>query len=186
MATTTPATAQERFAAVADEGRLIDPRGARFGAGLSVVILVFGFLVAQPIIVAALAVALGVSSLFGTRYFILSRPWPYVRSALRLKPPAELEHEFPPRFAQALGAIGFGLATLLFIVGLAPLAWLVAAAVGALQTLLAVTGYCVGCRLYFLKWWVPAQFQRLARRTTPAWPRTLATDRQSRDPKPRP
>ena len=24
-----------------------------------------------------------------------------------------------------------------------------------LQTLLAVTGYCLGCRLYFLRWWVP-------------------------------
>ena len=55
---------------------------------------------------------------------------------------------------------------MLFVVGLAPLAWLVAAAVGTLQAVLAVTGYCLGCRLYFLRWWVPAQFQRLARRTT--------------------
>ncbi len=52
------------------------------------------------------------------------------------------------------------------VVGSAPWACLVAAALGFLQTLLAVTGYCVGCRLYFLRWWVPAQFQRLARRTT--------------------
>ena len=168
MATQTQATTPGHFAAATDEGRLIDPRGARFGAGLSVVVLVFGFLIGQPVIVAALTLALGVSALFGTKYFVLSRPWPYVRSALRLKPPAELEHEYPPRFAQALGTIGFGLATLLFIAGFAPWAWLVAAAVGALQTLLAVTGYCVGCRLYFLKWWVPAQFQRLARRTTAA------------------
>jgi hypothetical protein len=42
----------------------------------------------------------------------------------------------------------------------------VAGAVAGLQTVLAVTGYCLGCRLYFLKWWVPAQFQKLARRTT--------------------
>ena len=132
------------------------------------VILVIGFVAALPIVVPALAVALGVSALYGTRYFVLSRPWPYVRSALRLKPPAELEHEYPPRFAQALGTIGLGLATLLLLVGLAPLGWLVAAAVGVLQTILAVTGYCVGCRLYLLKWWVPAPFQRLARRTTAA------------------
>ena len=38
--------------------------------------------------------------------------------------------------------------------------------VGALQAVLALTGYCLGCRLYFLKWWVPAQFQKLTRRTT--------------------
>jgi hypothetical protein len=151
-----------------EQGRLIDPRGARFGAGLSVVLLAIGFVLGLPIVVPALALALGVSALFGTRYFVLSRPWAYVRKALRLSPPRELEHEFPPRFAQALGAIGLGLSTLLFVVGLAPLAWLVAGAVGALQTLLAVTGYCVGCRLYFLRWWVPAQFQRIARRTTVA------------------
>jgi hypothetical protein len=89
-----------------------------------------------------------------------------VRRVLRIAPPTELEHEFPPRFAQALGAVGFGLSTLLFVVGFAPLAWLVAGAVGALQALLAVTGYCLGCRLYFLRWWVPSQFQRIARRTT--------------------
>ena len=150
----------------AAEGRLIDPRGQRFGAGLSVVILALGFVAGLPIVVPLVAVALGVSSLFGTRYSILGRPWPYVRRTLRIAPPRELEHEFPPRFAQALGTIGLTLATLLLVLGFAPAGWIVAAAVAALQAVLAVTGYCLGCRLYFLKWWVPAQFQKLARRTT--------------------
>jgi hypothetical protein len=149
-----------------DDGRLIDPRGQRFGAALSVAILIAGFAVGLPIVVAFLAVALGVSALFGTRYSILGRPWPVVRKAVGIAPPRELEHEFPPRFAQALGALGFGLATLLFVVGFATAGWVVAAAVGGLQAVLAATGYCLGCRLYFLKWWVPAQFQKLARRTT--------------------
>ncbi|MFV2062110.1 MAG: DUF4395 domain-containing protein [Chloroflexota bacterium] len=172
MATPTQPAQQERPATSASsasaEGRLIDPRGQRFGAGLSVVILVFGFLAGLAVILPILMVALGASALFGTRYSVLGRPWPYVRSALRLAPPAELEHEFPPRFAQALGAVGFAVATLLFLAGFAPLAWIVAAAVALLQAVLALTGYCLGCRLYFLKWWVPAQFQRLARKTTPA------------------
>ena len=30
-----------------------------------------------------------------------------------------------------------------------------------LQTLLAVTGYCLGCRLYFLRWWVPDLLTRI-------------------------
>ena len=89
-----------------------------------------------------------------------------MRRALRIAPPKELEHEFPPRFAQALGTIGLTFATLLFVLGFATAGWIVAAAVAALQAVLAVTGYCLGCRLYFLKWWVPAQFQKLARRTT--------------------
>jgi hypothetical protein len=148
------------------DGRLIDPRGQRFGAALSVVILVLGYVAGLPLVVPLLGLALGVSALFGTRYSVLGRPWPSVRRALRIAPPRELEHEYPPRFAQALGAVGFTLATLSFLVGLGTLGWILAAAVGTLQGVLAVTGYCLGCRLYFLKWWVPAQFRKLARRTT--------------------
>ena len=157
----TPGTASD-----GGEGRLIDPRGQRFGAALSVVILALGFVADLPIVVVLLALALGASALFGTRYSILGRPWPSVRRVLRLAPPRELEHEFPPRFAQALGTIGFTFSALLFVLGFATGGWVVAAAVGALQAVLAATGYCLGCRLYFLKWWVPAQFQKLARRTT--------------------
>lgn len=148
------------------DGRMIDPRGHRFGAALSVVILGFGFVAGLPVVVAFLALALGVSALFGTRYSILGRPWPALRRVLRIAPPTELEHEFPPRFAQALGALGFTVAALLFVLGFATAGWVVAAAVSGLQAVLAATGYCLGCRLYFLKWWLPAQFQRLARRTT--------------------
>jgi hypothetical protein len=166
MGTTTTLAGQEAGANSPESGRFIDPRGQRFGAGLSVVVLAVGYLLGQPIVIPALAIALGVSAVFGTRYSILGRPWPRVRSALRLGPPAELEHEYPPRFAQALGAIGLGAATLLLLVGLAPLGWLIAAGVGSLQAVLALTGYCLGCRLYFLRWWVPDRFQRLARRTT--------------------
>ena len=146
--------------------RMIDPRGHRFGAGLSVVILAAGFLLDAPITVAFLAVALGLSAFFGTRYSLLGRAWPVVRKTFRIGPPKELEHELPPRFAQALGFIGFSVATLLFLLGFATAGWVVAAAVGALQAVLAASGYCLGCRLYFLKWWVPAQFQKLTRRTT--------------------
>ena len=159
--TGTPAPKQSPQAA-----RMIDPRGHRFGAALSVVILAAGFLLNAPIVVAFLAAALGISAIFGTRYSFLGRPWPIVRKVLRISPPAELEHELPPRFAQALGFIGFTVATALFLLGFATAGWVVAAAVGALQAVLAATGYCLGCRLYFLKWWVPAQFSKLARRTT--------------------
>ena len=115
---------------------------------------------------AFLAVALGVSAFVRDPLLHPRRPWPLVRKTFRIAPPRELEHELPPRFAQALGFIGFTLATVLFLLGLPTLGWVVAAAVGALQAVLAATGYCLGCRMYFLKWWVPAQFQKLARRTT--------------------
>ena len=142
--------------------RAIDPRGHRFGAGLSGVVLAVGFLAQVPLVIPAGAIALGVSALFGTRYSILGRPWPLVRRALRIGPPDELESEFPPRFAQLLGTVGLGLGTLLLAAGLPAGAWLVAAAVGGLQLVLAVTGYCLGCRLYFLRWYAPRLFDRLA------------------------
>ena len=49
----------------------------------------------------------------------------------------------------------------------APLAtitgWALAGAVGALQLLLAATGYCLGCQLYRLRWYAPRLFDRIVR-----------------------
>jgi hypothetical protein len=148
--------------------RMIDPRGHRFGAALSVLILGLGFLTGIALVVPAIGLALGVSAAYGTRYSLLGRPWPFVRRALRLGPPAEFESEFPPRFAQALGTLGLAIATLLLVAGaldagsLATGAgWLVTGAVAGLQALLAATGYCLGCRLYGLRWYAPRVFDRL-------------------------
>lgn len=141
--------------------QLIDPRGHRFGAALSVVILAAAFAVNQPVVVALIALALAASAAFGTRYSALGRPWPYVRRLLRRGPPAQLEAEYPPRFAQALGAFGLGLAVVAFLVGAALVGWILTAAVAGLQAVLALTGYCLGCRMYFLRWWLPAAFARL-------------------------
>ena len=145
--------------------RQIDPRGHRFGAGLSVVLLVTGFLTGNAIVIPAVGLALAVSAFFGTRFSILGRPWPIVRRALQIGPPRELESEVPPRFAQLLGTIGLGLATLALVAGFGTGAWVLAAAVAALQALLAATGYCLGCRLYFLRWYAPSLFDRLVRST---------------------
>jgi hypothetical protein len=150
--------------------RLIDPRGHRFGAGLSVAFLVLGFIVNVPLVVPAIGIALGVSAYFGTRYSALGQPWPLVRRALGLGAPAELESEVPPRFAQALGTLGLGLATVALAAAwltgasLATAAgWTLAGAVAALQLVLAATGYCLGCQLYRLRWYAPRLFDRIVR-----------------------
>lgn len=148
--------------------RRIDPRGLRFGAAVSAIVLAAAFVLGLPWLVTLLGLNLALSAAFGTRLFLPGRPWPFIRSALRLGPPREPEHEYPPRFAQAMGATFIGLSTIAFVVGAPLLGWLLAAAVGALQTLLATTGICIGCRLYFLRWWVPSQFARLLRRTDDA------------------
>ena len=140
--------------------RLIDPRGQRFGAGFSAVVLALTVVYQSPLLVTLVALALGVSSLLGTRTFVFGRPWPTVRRLLRLGPPAYQEPEFGPRFAQALGFVFLALGVALVVAGLAPIGWLPIVAVVGLQTTLAVTGYCLGCKLYGLSWWLPAQFDR--------------------------
>jgi len=143
--------------------RAIDPRGQRFGAGVSAMILVAAFVAGLPWLAALTGLNLAVSAAFGTRLFLPGRAWPLVRSSLRLGA-AEPEHEYPPRFAQALGATFIGLGAVAFLAGLPVVGWVLTGAVAGLQTLLAATGLCVGCRLYFLRWWVPSAFARLFRR----------------------
>ena len=75
--------------------------------------------------------------------------------------PVEPEHEYPPRFAQVLGSVALTLSLVAFALGQPTLGWLLALAVAGLQSLLAVTGYCLGCRLYFLRWMVPDLVTRI-------------------------
>ena len=97
--------------------RLIDPRGQRFGAGFSAIVLVIAVVLQSAVLVALVALALGVSSLTGTRNFVFGRPWPTVRRLLQLGPPAYQEPEFGPRFAQALGFAFLALGDVLVAAG---------------------------------------------------------------------
>ena len=133
----------------------IDPRGHRFGAGLSALLLVSSFVTGWiPGVLLAL-LSIGTSAAFGLRYSIYGAIWRRIARTLRL-PKVEPEHEYPPRFAQTLGSTVLIAALVAFAVGATGLGWLLALAVAGLQSLLALTGYCLGCRLYFLRWWVPS------------------------------
>jgi hypothetical protein len=133
----------------------IDPRGHRFGAGLSALLLIASFVTGWlPGVVLAL-LSIGTSAAFGLRYSIYGAIWRRIARATGL-PKVEPEHEYPPRFAQTLGSVALILSLVAFVAGAVTLGWVFALAVAGLQTLLAVTGYCLGCRLYFLRWWVPS------------------------------
>ena len=133
----------------------IDPRGHRFGAGVSAILLILALVTNSPWLVAVVLLSIGLSAAFGLRYSIYGAIWRRIARALRL-PKVEPEHEYPPRFAQTLGSVALILALVAFGLGAAAAGWVLALAVAALQTLLAVTGYCLGCKLYFLRWWVPS------------------------------
>jgi hypothetical protein len=147
--------------------RMIDPRGHRFGAATSAVILVVAFLANAPILVVFALLSIAVSAAFGLRYSIYGAAWRRIVRLARLGP-TEPEHEYPPRFAQVLGSTVLTIGVIGFVVGIPLVGWACALAVAGLQGLLGITGYCLGCRLYFLRWWVPGL-------VTMAWTRQRPT-----------
>ena len=103
---------------------------------------------------AVVLASIGISAAFGLRYSIYGVVWRRLAKALAL-PKVEPEHEYPPRFAQVLGSTALILALVAFALGATTIGWGLTLAVAGLQSVLALTGYCLGCRLYFLRWWVP-------------------------------
>ena len=158
-----PVAVSAADAATLPPARMIDPRGHRFGAGLSALLLIGSFVTGWvPGVVLAL-LSIGTSAAFGLRYSIYGAIWRRIAKAARLGK-VEPEHEYPPRFAQTLGSVVLIAAFVAFAAGAGPAGWVLALAVAALQSLLGLTGYCLGCRLYFLRWWVPTVVTRLWRR----------------------
>lgn len=131
----------------------IDPRGPRFGAAVTAVLLAVVILLGQgAAATAALAVvvasfALGaVKGTQGTVQGVVFRLW--VRP--RLAPPAHLEDPRPPRFAQLVGLVITGIGLVVAVAG-APGAVTVAASLALVAaTLNATIGLCLGCELYLL------------------------------------
>jgi hypothetical protein len=134
--------------------RMIDPRGHRFGAATSSLILIASFVTGWVPGVAIVLLSIGVSAAFGLKYSIYGVIWRRIAKAAHLGK-VEPEHEYPPRFAQTLGSIVLIASLFSFALGAVTLGWLLALAVAGLQGLLGLTGYCLGCRLYFLRWWIP-------------------------------
>ena len=130
----------------------VDPRGLRFVAAVTAVLLIaillLGPVAGLPVlIVQTLAFAAG--AVLGLPY----QPWSWLFRTLvrpRLGAAAELEDAAPPRFAQA---VGLGFAVVGLIGALAGWSALFYVAIGfALVAALlnAVFDFCLGCELYLL------------------------------------
>ncbi len=99
-------------------------------------------LAAQAVVFAAGALLGMKYSPYGLVYRWLVRP--------RLGPPAELEAEAPPRFAQAVGLVISVVGVIGYGTGLNPLG-IAAAALGLIAAVLnGVFGLCLGCEMYLL------------------------------------
>ncbi len=131
----------------------IDPRGPRFTAAVTAVVLATVLLAAPSAFATALlgvqAALFAVGSAFGVQHTPLA--WVF-RTAIRprLAPPTEQEDASPPRFAQAVG-LAFALVGLIGFVAGMDLLGLIATGFALVAALLnAVFGLCLGCEMYLL------------------------------------
>jgi hypothetical protein len=127
----------------------IDPRGARFAAVVSTIVLALvlitgsGWLLAAQTLVFAVGAALGLRyAPYGMVFRWLIRP--------RLGPPAELEAEPPPRFAQGIGAVFGVIGVIGYGTGVTVLGMAATAAALAAAFLNAAFGFCLGCEMYLM------------------------------------
>jgi hypothetical protein len=131
----------------------IDPRGPRFAATLTTVLLAVALLVAPSTLTVALLVVQVVLFALGASLGIARTPyaWAFRRFVRpRLAPPQELEDPAPPRFAQAVG-LAFALVALAgYLTGVDLLGSLATGLALAAAFLNAAFGFCLGCELYLL------------------------------------
>lgn len=138
----------------------IDPRGPRFAAWVTTVVLAAVLLTGNGWLLVAQGIVFAAGAFLGLR----RSPYGIVYRRLigpRLSPPTEFEAEAPPRFAQAvglafavIGAIGYLSGAT--VVGMAATGMALAAAF-----LNAAFGFCLGCEMYLT-------YLRLTRKGVPA------------------
>jgi hypothetical protein len=134
-------------------GAGIDPRGPRFTAAVTLVLLAVALVVPDH---AVSAVLVGIQAVFfaiGVLLGVQRTPTGlFFRSVIRprLTPPAELEDPRPPRFAQGLGLVFTAVGLVGYLSG-ATLLGQIAVGLAVIAALLnAAFGLCLGCELYLL------------------------------------
>lgn len=134
----------------------IDPRGPRFGAAITavllLVVLALGLSGASLAAGGLLAVLVAIFA-WGACAGIRRHPWGALYKAVvapRLAPPTDREDPAAPTFAQLVGFIITGIGLVLHLLGV-PGALVVAAGMAFVAAFLnAVFDYCLGCQLYVL------------------------------------
>jgi hypothetical protein len=127
---------------------VIDAYAPRFNQAVIGSLALVAFLTGWWWLLAVLAGQLAVGLLAGRRfclpclgYFELVQPW---------VGEGPIEDSRPPRFANLVGVVFLGAASVAHAVGFAVAGWTLGLLVAALALLAAATGLCVGCELYRL------------------------------------
>jgi hypothetical protein len=133
----------------------VDPRGPRFGATItSVLLLITVFLALDSATLgAAFGLLVFITASFAIGAFLGNSKHPYgfifkklVRP--RLAAPKELEDPRPPQFAQLIGLIVAGAGVVLYIAGLQGGLVFAAGAAFIAAFLNAAFAFCLGCQIY--------------------------------------
>jgi hypothetical protein len=129
--------------------RGIDPRGPRFAAAVTSVVLAIAVLTGSMWVLGFQVLVFAVAAVAGLQY----SPYAWLYRTLvrpRLGPPDELEDPAPPRFAQAVGLAVTGVGLVFALAG-AGLAVEISAGLAFVAAILnAAVGLCLGCELYLL------------------------------------
>lgn len=133
----------------------IDPRGPRFGASItSVLLLITVFLGLDAATVDAafyLLIAITALFAFGAIFGLSKHPYGLIFKKLvrpRLAAPTELEDPRPPRFAQAVGLFVASVGIVLHLLGVEFGVVYAAGAAFVAAFLNAAFAYCLGCQIY--------------------------------------
>ena len=131
----------------------IDPRGPRFTAAVTLLLLAVVLVAAPAPAAVALLAAQAAFFAIGAARGVQHTPTAYVFRRLvrpRLAAPTHLEDAAPPRFAQTVG-LGFAVVALLgYLSGATVLGQVAAGFALAAALLNAVFGFCLGCEIYLL------------------------------------
>jgi hypothetical protein len=130
-------------------GPAVDPRGPRFAAVLTTIVLAIVLITGWWPLLAAQTVVFAIGAFVGLKpapYSIIYRKL----VAPRLAPTSEREDAAPLRFAQTVGFVFALVGTVGYAIGLTPLG-LVATAFALLAAFLnAAFDFCLGCEMYLL------------------------------------
>lgn len=127
----------------------IDPRGSRFGATVTTVVLAIVLLTSSGWLLLFQAAVFAIGALSGLKY----APYGYVYRVLvqpRLAKPTELEHPAPPTFSQAFGFFFVAPGVIGYLAHVTVLGVIFAALTLAAAFLNAAFDICVGCETYLL------------------------------------
>jgi hypothetical protein len=134
-------------------GAQVDPRGPRFGATVTTLVLAVALLAApSPLTVVLLAVQAVLFAL-GAGLGVARTPYGWAFKSFirpRLSPPRELEDAGPPRFAQGVG-LAFAVVALAGYLAGVPLLGAIATGFALAAAFLnAAFGFCLGCEVFLL------------------------------------